>query len=179
MESKKWTVAVRHYDRTLALHAGMIDTQDIQWKSFVTKGPRPVAEIWETNLWGLILSRFKGEPRIGIPIFPRRVFPNSVIFVNTNNKVHSPEDLVGKRVGVNFYQGTPPTLVRGILQDEFGIQPQQIGCWVPGGKELIPFLSGRPPSGINIELPPDGETPVTMLVNGQLDALISPNIPIR
>ena len=176
MAPRKVTVAVRHYDRTLALLAGMVAPDEVEAKAFVTGGPRPDTDVWETNLWGYILMRSRGEPITAIPVFPRRISPHSIIFVNTRSGIRSPQDLVGKRVGVNYYQGTPPTLIRGILQHEFGILPEQIPTWVPEGPELVPFASGKPPEGINVVLPTD-KRPTKMLLDGELDALMSPNVP--
>ena len=71
---------------------------------------------------------------IAIPVFPSRFFRHSCIFVSAKSGIEKPSDLVGKRIGVPEYQMTAPVWIRGILQDEYGIDPASV-TYVTGGEE--------------------------------------------
>jgi 4,5-dihydroxyphthalate decarboxylase len=66
------------------------------------------------------------EPRpfVAIPVFPSRMFRHSCIFVSTQSEIREPKDLARKRIGTPEYQLTAPVWIRGILQDEYGVDPK-------------------------------------------------------
>ena len=75
-----------------------------------------------------------------IPIFVKRMFRHSYIYVNKRSGIKLPTDLNGRRVGIQNWFTTTPLWVRGILEDEYGVDlksitwiastaPEQIGEW--------------------------------------------------
>src|SRR2546428_1671750 len=87
------------------------------------------------SLSSYTVSMFR-EPRpfVAIPIFPSRFFRHSCIYVNANSGIREPKDLIGKRVGTPEYQMTAPVWIRGILQDEYGVDPASVE-YCTGGEE--------------------------------------------
>ena len=64
-----------------------------------------------------------------LPIFPLRTFRHKSIFIRTDRKIKRPEDLKDKSIATPGYSSTSLTWIRGILQDEYGIKPEDVK-WV-------------------------------------------------
>jgi 4,5-dihydroxyphthalate decarboxylase len=118
-------------------------------------------------------------PFIAIPVFPSRFFRHSCIFVSTRSGIEKPADLIGKRIGVPEYQLTAPVWIRGVLEDEYGVDPTSV-TYFTGGEEQ----PGRHEK-IKLDLPdafrvqPIGPTQTLsrMLADGEIDALHAPRAP--
>ncbi|MEC8199155.1 MAG: PhnD/SsuA/transferrin family substrate-binding protein [Pseudomonadota bacterium] len=120
-----------------------------------------------------------GSPYVGIPAFLSRMFRHSSIYIRTDSGIDKPEDLKGKVVGVPEYQMTAALWVRGMLQDEYGLQPADMN-WRDGGLEeggKIPNVNLKLPKGVHLETIPPDRTLSEMLDTGEIDALISARAP--
>lgn len=120
-----------------------------------------------------------GSPYVGIPAFLSRMFRHSSIYIRTDKGIDKPEDLKGKVVGVPEYQMTAALWVRGMLQDEYGLQPADMN-WRDGGLEeggKIPNVNLKLPKGVHLETIPPDRTLSEMLDTGEIDALISARAP--
>jgi 4,5-dihydroxyphthalate decarboxylase len=104
-----------------------------------------------------------------IPVFPRRLFSQNHIYVNAKAGIHTPRDLIGKRVGLWAFQVTMSVLAKGDLRFHYGVPWEQIH-WVTAHAEEIPLSFENLP----ISRAPEGADISRMLVEGELDALISP-----
>lgn len=111
---------------------------------------------------------------VGLPIFLSRAFRHSNLYVRADRIVR-PEDLAGRRIGVIDYQQTAGVWVRGFLADDHGVARDGVD-WVAGGLDA-PVAEGRaaPPPGVSIRRTTG--TLGQMLVDGELDAIISPIAP--
>ena len=119
------------------------------------------------------------SPYVGIPAFLSRMFRHSSIYIRTDSGIDKPEDLKGKVVGVPEYQMTAALWVRGMLQDEYGVQPADMS-WRDGGLEeggKIPNVNLKLPKGVHLETIPPDRTLSEMLDTGEIDALISARAP--
>lgn len=121
----------------------------------------------------ILIHAKKTNPFIAIPAFPHRRFRHSYIFVNANSGIQTPKDLEGRKVGLRTWQTTAGLWVRGILQDEYGVDLKKVE-WLTQDSEDIPFT---PSNGITITQVPEGKAVTTMLEEGEIDALIYPEIP--
>ena len=120
-----------------------------------------------------------GSPYVGIPAFLSRMFRHSSIYIRTDSGIDKPEDLKGKVVGVPEYQMTAALWVRGMLQDEYGVQPADMN-WRDGGLEeggKTPNVKLKLPEGVHLETIPTDRTLSEMLDTGEIDALISARAP--
>jgi 4,5-dihydroxyphthalate decarboxylase len=118
-------------------------------------------------------------PFVAIPVFPLRKFRHSFIVINTNSGVRRPEDLNGRRIGVMEYSQTAAIWIRGVLQDDHGVQPETIS-WFTGGVNRAGHpkeLRFRPDASVSIEYVGDSRTLNDMLVAGELDAVIGARLP--
>ncbi|HYZ63819.1 MAG TPA: ABC transporter substrate-binding protein, partial [Acetobacteraceae bacterium] len=117
-------------------------------------------------------------PYVGVPVFPSRAFRHTSIYVRTD-RIKSPADLKGKRVGVPEYQLTANVWARLILEEDFGISPADV-TWVRGGYEhpgRVEKITIKLPAGVRLENVPEGTTISGQLADGELDAVIGPRAP--
>lgn len=182
------TLACWDYDRTRALQEGRVQVEGVE----LTYLPLRVEEtFWrmlryqefdaaELSLGSYLMARDKGYPRfVAIPVFPSRAFRHSCIYINTDSGIKEPRDLVGKRVGVPEYQITMAIWARGILQHEYGVEPEKMK-WFTGGEEhpgREDKIKHDLPSSIDIRTIGPDQTLSSMLERGEIDAMISAHMP--
>ncbi len=112
-----------------------------------------------------------------IPVFPLRVFRHKSIFINTDSGIKKPEDLRGKKVATPGFSSTSLTWLRGIMQQEYGVRPDEIE-WIISSKDSSAAVSGKVskqeimvPKGLKVTIGPDGKDESDLLVDGDVDAL--------
>jgi 4,5-dihydroxyphthalate decarboxylase len=176
------------YDRTRPLTDGTVTAEGIEmdWERVdvphelfvrVLDGEFDLAEF---SLSGLTAAAARGDDRlIGIPVFTSRLFRHSFIFVNQDGPVTTPQDLIGKRVGIPDYTVTAAVWIRGMLQHDYGVAPNQIEWCLGGLDRPVPVrpLGYRLPSDVRIGPVPEGKALGQMLEDRELDAVISPGMP--
>jgi 4,5-dihydroxyphthalate decarboxylase len=137
-------------------------------------------DISESSFSSYVMLRSRGDERfIAIPVFTSRVFRHAFMFKNVHKGIQTPQDLKGKVVGLPEYQITAVVWQRGILQDEYGVPPQDIhwrrgGEETPGRKEKIKI--DLPPE-IDLQSIPQDKYLSKMLDDGELDAMIGARSP--
>ena len=183
MSKLKLSVSIGNYDRTLALKDGRVGIEgcDINVVSLEPEEAFHRAfryeefDVTEISMSSHMMTTARGDNQyVGIPAFLSRVFRHSGIYVRTD-RIRTPEDLKGKIIGVPEYQITANVWIRGILQDEFGIRPNQIK-WVRGGIEEPGRGERAPidlPDDISLEQIPDDRTLSDMLEKGEIDGYTS------
>jgi 4,5-dihydroxyphthalate decarboxylase len=134
---------------------------------------RPVYEefdIAEMSLSWYVMARCRNEPVIALPIFPLRMQIHPYIFCAPSSAIERPEDLKGKRIGMDQYRLTVGLWARGILQEDYGVRPQECE-WFTSEREGAGY---QPPANVKITVA--DKSAEAMLLNGEIDALIPPNI---
>lgn len=135
----------------------------------------------EMSLGSFVAGKARGDfPFVGIPAFVYRKFRHSCAYVNVNSGIDRPEDLKGKRIGVPEWQMTATVWLRGFLQDDYGVRPQD-GRWFTGGLESSGRTEKVPldlPPDIRIERIPQGQNLTAMLIAGEIDALLTAQVPV-
>lgn len=182
------SVACAAYDRTWALISGRVPIEgcDVNFvvmdpgEAFVRAYRSQDFDITELSASSHILTTARGDaPYIAVPAFVSRVFRHSSFYIRTDRGIRSAGDLRGKTVGVTEYQMTAGLWARGLLSDDFGVRAQDIH-WRRGGMDQ-PGLGERTPiklaGNIDLQSIPDGKTLSGMLVDGELDAIISAHAP--
>ncbi len=188
MNKLELTLACEQYDRTDALREGVIQPEGVDL-IYLPLSPQETFwrmirhmdfDVAEMSLAAYIIAKSRGENRIiAIPVFPSREFRHSAIYINVNSKIAKPEDLRGKRVGVPEYQLTAVVWARGIVQNDYGVDPQEI-YWLTGGQEEAgreERIELKKPKGVSIEPIPKGCSLSGMLDEGTLDAVMTPLLP--
>ncbi|HVO88433.1 MAG TPA: PhnD/SsuA/transferrin family substrate-binding protein [Casimicrobiaceae bacterium] len=118
-------------------------------------------------------------PYVAVPVFLSRGFRHSAIYIRTDRGIRAPADLKGKTIGVVEYQMSAVMWARGMLADEYDVQPREVrwrqgGLDVPGRKDKFPL---NLPPDFPLEPVPEGMTLSKMLAEGRLDAVIAPRAP--
>jgi len=182
------TLACEDYDRTRALLDGSVKPEGID----LTYLALPVEEIFwrmlryedfdiaELSMGAFLVAAAQGRrPFTAIPVFPSRTFRHRCLFVNSSSGIERPEDLRGKRMGVPEYTMTASVWLRGLLEHEYGVAPEEIQ-WYQGGEEQ-PGRKDRVefdlPAKIQLEVIPQDRTLNAMIESGEIDALMSPRMP--
>jgi 4,5-dihydroxyphthalate decarboxylase len=179
MGDLEFSLMVADYDRTKALGTGEVSIDGISLKVFPppTQGAacyRPVYEMFdvvEMSLSWYVMARCRGEPLIALPIFPLRMFIQPYIFCPATSKISAPEELKGKRVGIEQYRFTVALWTRGILEEHHGVRPSDV-LWVTSSEEGAGY--GVPQ---NVKKTVQERDVEQLLLDGQLDAVIAANVP--
>lgn len=137
-------------------------------------------DISELSLSSHTLMTSRGENKyVGIPAFVSRLFRHSGVYIRTDRGIARPQDLQGKVIGLPEYQITANVWIRGILKDDYGVDPASIH-WRRGGVEEAGRGERSPlalPAEIDLQQVADGKTLSGMLEAGELDAVISARAP--
>jgi 4,5-dihydroxyphthalate decarboxylase len=187
MSKLNLSVAIGNYDRARPLFDGsvqidgvdpvfmMLPPEEIFFRAFRTHD----FDICELSMSSFTVKTAERNcPYVGVPAFVSRAFRHNSIYVRTD-RIKSPADLKGKRIGLPEYQLTACVWARIILEDDHGIKPSDV-TWVRGGIDD----PGRPekitvklPPGVRLENAPAGRTISELLASGEIDAFIAPRVP--
>ena len=129
-------------------------------------------DVCELSGSSYLMAKDRGQPFSAIPVFLHRRFRHGFVFINTEKGISKPEDLNGKRIGLKTYQATAILYLRGLLAEEYGVDLTSIE-WVTELDEEIPFDT---PPGIRLTRAPDGADISEMLAEGDVDAVLHPDI---
>ena len=118
-----------------------------------------------------------------LPIFPLRLFRHKSIFIRTDRGITNPEDLRGKKIATAGYSSTSLTWIRGILQEEYGVKPEDIQ-WIISSKDSSARDAGKVskqenvfPEGVQISMGPAGKDESDLIESGEVDAVFHAGEP--
>lgn len=188
MANLKLSIAIGDYDRVRPFVDGLVKMDGVD-PVFMALEPEEIFfralrnvefDICELSLSSYALRTARGDcPYIAVPVFPSRAFRHTSIFIRSDRGIKTPQDLVGKRIGLPEYQLTANVWVRMILETDYGVHPREIN-WVRGGYETpgrIEKISIELPADIRVDDAPAGKTLSGMLADGELDGVIGPRAP--
>jgi 4,5-dihydroxyphthalate decarboxylase len=182
------TIACGDYDRTRAIRDGTVKVEGCA----VTYLPLYPEEIFhgvfkfrEFDVAELSFSSYirtvatGASAYVGIPAFVSRIFRHSGIYIRDGAGIGRPQDLRGKHVGLPEYQITAVVWMRAMMQHEYGVAPSEIhwrsgGQEQPGRHERTPL---KPIEGVDLQPISANKTLVSMLRDGELDALFAARAP--
>jgi 4,5-dihydroxyphthalate decarboxylase len=187
MSKLQLSVAVGNYDRVRPLMDGAVQIDGVD-PVFMNLPPEEIFfrafrgqdfDICELSMSSFTVKTAERNcPYVGVPAFVSRAFRHNSIYVR-KDRIKSPADLKGKRVGLPEYQLTAIVWARIILEDDHGVKPSDI-VWVRGGIED----PGRPekiaiklPPGVRMDDAPAGTTISELLERGEIDGFIAPRVP--
>lgn len=172
------TLMLADYHRTRPLLSGEVSISGINLQ------PRPAVpgeacmrpvyeefDIAEMSLSWYTMAKCRGEPVIALPVFPMRMFIHPYVFCSPASNIHGPEELKGKTVGMDQYRLTVGLWARGILKEFYGLRPEEM-LWATSEPEGAGF---EPPKDVKLTV--RGQSVESLLLKGEIDALIAPNVP--
>lgn len=127
----------------------------------------------EVSLSSYVMATARGLPFTAIPVFPRRLFSQTQIYVNDRTGITEPSQLNGKKIGLQSFQTTLAVLAKGDVAAEYGVDLTSIR-WVVRAGETIAF---EPPSGWQIDYVPLETDLGTLLANEDIEALFLSRVP--
>ena len=182
MARLKLTVACGDYEIVRALRDGTVEADGIELVMLTGMGSRErhwrmarktEFDVCEINIGSYYMGRDRGEPLTAIPVFLHRRFRHGFVFVDAASGIRNPKDLIGKRIGGTNFQPASNIWMRGILEEYYGVPHRQC-IWVVERSEDVEFT---PPQDLRIEMIAPGKRLDVMLANGEIPAMLSPDIP--
>jgi 4,5-dihydroxyphthalate decarboxylase len=176
------TVACGDYEIVRALKEGAVTADGIELVMLTGMGPRErhwrmarkaEFDVCEANVGAYFMERDHGAPLTAIPVFLHRRFRHGFLFVNATSGIRAPKDLIGRKVGGTNFQPASNIWMRGILEDEHALPHRQV-TWMVERSEDVAFTA---PKDLRIEMIASGKKLDEMLATGELDALLSPDLP--
>jgi 4,5-dihydroxyphthalate decarboxylase len=188
MPNLKLTLACWDYDRTRPLIDGRVKPAGIDLEVEVLR-PRQTFqrmldnkefEVSELSLASYTALKGRGEcPFVAVPVALSKIFRHSCIYVRTGAGIHTPQDLKGKRVGTSQWSSTGLVFMRGMLQHDYGVKPQDMHWFMGGLNSFVepPLIALNLPNDIRLDFLSGSQTLEQMFAAGELDALLSLYIP--
>jgi len=181
-EKLRLTVACGDYEIVRAIKEGVVKADGLELIMLTGMGPRErhwrmarhaEFDICEANVGAYFMERDHGAELTAIPVFLHRRFRHGFLFVNPAAGIRSPKELIGKKVGGTNFQPASNIWMRGILEEEYGLPHRQV-TWVVERSEDVAFT---PPQDLRIEMIAPGKRLDVMLAEGEIPAMLSPEIP--
>jgi 4,5-dihydroxyphthalate decarboxylase len=188
MAQTKLTMALSHYDRHIPFFDGSVTVENADLQVLEVGQSSPLKhgqdrhermlqkgefDVCELSLSNYLVAKSRGMPFTAIPVFPRRLFSLSQMWVNADARIYSPQELIGKKVGLSTFQTTLSVLARGDLQAEYGVSWREID-WYISKDEAVPL---KPIEGVKMQLLKPGQKMGAMLERGEIDAIMMPHPP--
>ena len=181
-EKLRLTVACGDYEIVRALKEGAVKADGLELVVLTGMGPRErhwrmarkaEFDICEGNVGAYFMERDHGAALTAIPVFLHRRFRHGFLFVNAKAGIRESKDLIGKKVGGTNFQPASNIWMRGILEEEYGLPHRQV-TWVVERSEDVAFT---PPKDLRIEMIAPGKKLDEMLAEGEIPAMLSPDLP--
>jgi len=182
------TMALDRYDRHFPFFDGTATSPRLEFRTFQVGMVTPLRDgvrrhgrmlhdhefdVAEVSLSSYLIAIDKGLPFTAVPVFPRRLFSQSQMWVRSDSEIVHPRQLAGKKVLLNSLQTTLSLLARGDLKFEYEVPLESIS-WFTIGRDEIPV---RLKDGVSIEHLPEGRDPGQCLARGEVDAIFLPHQP--
>jgi 4,5-dihydroxyphthalate decarboxylase len=174
----KLTMTCGPYDRARALIDGTVKPEGIDLEIVVNESPGRcttvngrVCEVAEFYTGTYIADlQYKSIGYTAIPIFVKRMFRHSYIYINKRAGIRSPVDLNGKRIGVQNWLTTTAVWARGLLEEEYGLDLKSV-TWITDRMSGVGHW--KPPAWLKFEILPRGHKQFEWLAVGKIDAAIT------
>jgi 4,5-dihydroxyphthalate decarboxylase len=183
------TIALERYDRHMPFFDGTVKVPpELRLKALQVGQSGPLRDgsdrhermihdrafdVAEFSMSTYLMARNRGLPLTAVPIFPRRLFSASQMFVHPLSNLWEPKDLIGKRVALSSFQTTLSLLAKGDLKFEYDVPWEEIH-WFVTTNEKVPFKA-KP--GVKIDRLPKGVDLGMLLANREIDAFFMPHPP--
>ena len=129
-------------------------------------------DINEYNGGHYVVQKAHGRDDItAIPVFLHRRFRHGFIYINTGKGITRPADLAGRRVACRTIGAAANYWMRGHLEEHDA--PHRSITWVI---ETLDEASAQARNDLRLDVLPKGKKVEQMLLDGEVDAIIQPNV---
>jgi 4,5-dihydroxyphthalate decarboxylase len=162
------------YPNTLALKKGEVHAPGIVFDFADVKVPNTAFkdvvrhlkyDVAELAIVTYLQAKSHGKPLVLLPAVVVGTLPHPFLVYNAERGRIAPADLKGRRVGIRAYSVTTAAWIRGILQNDHGVDLDSIR-WVTFEDPHVAEYRDPPTA----ERAPEGKQLVKMLLDGDLDA---------
>jgi len=187
VEKLSLTLAIGDYEHTRDIATGEVPVQGVSF-NVLTLPPEEAFfrftffrewEVSEMSMGKYVSLRSQEDKGLAaIPVFPSRVFRQSMIYVREGGKIDRPEQLKGKRIGIPEWAQTAVIYSRGYLTHQAkvplaSVEWVQAGVNQPGRVEKV---KPKLPEGVRLHPEPQHSLN-DMLLAGDVDAVLSARPP--
>jgi 4,5-dihydroxyphthalate decarboxylase len=186
----KLTIALDRYDRHFPFFDGTVPVhhdieldvkqvgQSVKLKDGSDRHGRMLHQqaydVCEFSMSTFLMAKARNIPISGIPVFPRRLFSQSQMWVHPDSGFYHPRDLIGKKVALSSFQTTLSLLAKGDLKFHYDVPWEDIH-WILTTKEKVDF-SVKP--GVKVDFIGNRQNLGIMLEKRDIDAFFLPHPPI-
>ena len=184
MELLRLTLSCNEYDRTRFLIDGTVKAEGVELNVVSLPSEerhRRFSRDLEFDVCELQMGVFLGwmacgAPFTAIPVFPHRKFCHGNVLVYTASGIQKPADLAGKTIGMRAHFNPVSLWMRGVLQEEYGVPARALKIRT-NQQEQVP--GWQPPDWMEIERIPKGQKVEELLLRGEIDACMLPEISFK
>ena len=185
----KLTLAIERYDRHFPFFDGTVKVPDGVELDVKQVGQSVVLrdgtdrhgrmlhggefDICEFSMSSYLMAKGRDMPIAGIPVFPRRLFSQSQMWVHPESGLWEPKDLIGKKVAISSFQTTLSLLAKGDLKFHYDVPWEEIH-WLLTTDEKVKF-EVKP--GVRLDFIGNRQDLGRMLEDGEIDAFFLPHPP--
>lgn len=189
MAKLKLTIALERYDRhfpffdgTVTPPAGVeLDVQQVGQSVVLRDGTDRhermlhdgAFDVAEFSMSTYLMAKARRLPITAVPVFPRRLFSQSQMWVHPDSGLWHPKDLIGKRVALSSFQTTLSLLAKGDIKFHYRVAWEDIH-WLVTTDEKVKFT---PKPGVRIDSLGKGKDLGRLLADGAIDAFFLPHPP--
>jgi 4,5-dihydroxyphthalate decarboxylase len=178
-------LALVGYDRVAAVADGRVGVEGVEFdvsllapsEIFFRMLAEDAFDISEMSLSSTLIHKLRGREWTVLPVFPFRSLFHTGFLVR--DEINKPTDLRGGRIGLVEYQVTAALWGRGVLADDFDVDPRDVTWYVERSGALSHSGAGGflPPEGVRVQPIPDHSSLAALLVAGELDAVLPSPMP--
>ena len=127
-------------------------------------------DVAELAIVTFLMAKAWGKPLVLLPAVLTARFQHPYLVYNAERGHLAPGDLAGRRVGIRSYSVTTAAWIRGILANDYGVEPDRIH-WVSFEDAHVAEYRDPP----TVERAAAGKDALAMLIAGELDAVVVGN----
>jgi 4,5-dihydroxyphthalate decarboxylase len=185
----KLSIALDRYDRHFPFFDGTVKIPDeikldvkqvgqsVQLRDGIDRHGRMLHDeeydICEFSMSSFLMAKARNLPIVGIPVFPRRLFSQSQMWVHPDSNLWYPRDLIGKKVALSSFQTTLSLLAKGDMKFYYDTPWEEIH-WLLTRKEKVDFSVKQ---GVKVDFIGNRQNLGVMLDAGEIDAFFLPHPP--
>ncbi len=169
--------AIASYPHAVALKDGTVTSDrvrfDFEEMPQITRAFRRMVRTLDFDLCEIALTTLAQahayeKPIVGLPVVLMRGFHHAALVCRRDAAITGPRDLIGKRVGVRAWSQTTGIWLRGILQADYDVRPEDITWMTAEDAHVLEYQD--PP---NVQRISAGQDLSAMLTAGEIDAGIA------
>jgi 4,5-dihydroxyphthalate decarboxylase len=182
------TLAVERYDRHFPFFDGTVPVPDEIALKVLQVGQSPALrdgtdrhgrmlkgefDVAEFSMSSYLIAKSRGFPLAAIPVFPRRLFSQSQMWVHPDSGFGHPRDLIGKKVALASFQTTLSLLAKGDMKFYYDVPWEKVHWLVTADEKVKIKLK----DGVKVDFAGDRQDLGRALESKEIDAFFLPHPP--